>query len=415
MSPTTPSLPAGLRRGERDYRRAVLAMLAAGLAIFNTLYATQALLPILVEDLDITPTEAALTVSAATGMLAVCVVPASILSEKFGRGRVLIVSAVAATLLGLLLPLAQDAAMLIALRALQGVMIAGVPAVAMTWLSEELHPDDLGRAMGVYIAGNTVGGLTGRLIPAGLLEFTHWRWALLVSGLVALACAVVMVVLLPRQRRFTPRRLHLRDELTAMVGHWRNPRLAGLFLTAFIGMGVFVSLYNFFGFRMIDHFGLSPALVGVVFLMYLSGTWSSTRAGALTERYGRGRVLLTGAALMLLGLAATAVGWLPLVLAGLFVFTAAFFAMHSTASGWIGLIATDHRAEASSMYLFCYYVGSSVLGALAGVIFALLPWGGFVLVLVVALAPVIGIGALLARREEADAGDGAPAVGGAGG
>ncbi len=399
---TTTPLPAGLRRGGRDYRRAVLAMLAAGLAIFNTLYATQALLPILVEDMGITPTQSALTVSAATGMLAVCIVPASILSEKFGRGRILIVSALAATLLGLLLPLAQDAVMLVILRALQGAMIAGVPAVAMTWLSEELDPRDLGRAMGLYIAGNTVGGLTGRLIPASLLEFTHWRWALLVSGLVALVCAIIMVALLPRQRRFTPRPIRVRDEFTAMAGHLRNPRLGGLFLTAFIGMGVFVSLYNFFGFRMIDHFGLSPALVGAVFLMYLSGTWSSARAGALTERYGRGRVLLAGAGLMLLGLLATALTWLPAVLVGLFVFTAAFFAMHSVASGWIGLIATEHRAEASSMYLFCYYVGSSVLGAASGLAFASWPWSGFVLVLAVALTPLLGVAVFLGRREHAE-------------
>lgn len=398
---TTPTPSAGLRRGERDYRRATLAMLAAGLAIFNALYATQALLPVLVEDLGITPTESALTVSAATGMLAVCIVPASILSERFGRGRVLIVSALAATVLGLLLPLAQDAAMLVALRALQGAMIAGVPAVAMTWLSEEIHPQDLGRAMGVYIAGNTVGGLTGRLIPAGLLEFTHWRWALLISGLAALACAIGMVVLLPRQRRFTPRPLRLRGELAAMAAHLRNPRLAGLFLTAFLGMGVFVSLYNYIGFRMIDHFGLSPALVGAVFLMYLSGTWSSARAGSLTERYGRGRVMLTGTALMLLGLVATATGWLAVTLLGLFVFTASFFAMHSTASGWIGLIATEHRAAASSMYLFCYYVGSSVLGALSGLVFVGLPWAGFVLVLAFVLGPVLGVAVLLGRAAAA--------------
>ena len=80
-------------------------MLAFGLAIFNTLYATQALLPTLTTELDITPSTAALTVSAATGALALCVVPASILSEKYGRGRVLVISALAATGIGLLLSL----------------------------------------------------------------------------------------------------------------------------------------------------------------------------------------------------------------------------------------------------------------------------------------------------------------------
>ena len=389
----------GLTRTDRNYRRAVLAMLAAGLATFNALYATQALLPTLVEDLGITPTEAALTVSATTGLLAVCIVPMSILSERFGRGRLLIISALTATALGLLLPLAPDAPTLIALRALQGIAIAGVPAVAMTWLSEELDPADLGRAMGIYVAGTTVGGLTGRLIPAGLLEIVDWRTSLVASSAVALAMAVVMTVLLPKQRRFEPKKIGPRSEIAAMLGHLGNPRLLGLFIIAFVGMGVFVSLYNFFGFRMIDHFGLSPALVGLVFLMYLSGTWSSARAGALTDKYGRGRVLIAGAALMFLGLLATMSGWLPGALTGLFLFTASFFAMHSTASSWIGLAATSHRAEASSMYLFSYYAGSSLVGAATGVVFALTSWSGFILVLAALLLLVVATALVLGRAE----------------
>ncbi|GAB3647480.1 MFS transporter [Corynebacterium nasicanis] len=389
----------GLTRTDRDYRRAVIAMLAAGLATFNALYATQALLPTLVDSLDISPTAAALTVSAATGMLALCIVPMSILSERFGRGRLLVISALSATALGLLLPLAPDAATLILLRALQGVAIAGVPAVAMTWLSEEVDPAHLGRAMGVYIAGTTVGGLTGRLIPAGLLEIVDWRVALLASSSVALLMAILMTVLLPPQRRFTPKRIGVRSEFRAMLGHLSNPRLLGLFIIAFAGMGVFVSLYNFFGFRMIDHFGLSPALVGVVFLMYLSGTWSSARAGALTEKYGRGRVLVAGAGLMFLGLLATMSGWLPGALLGLFLFTASFFAMHSTASSWIGLAATSHRAEASSMYLFSYYAGSSLVGAVTGAAFALASWSWFILLLAAILLVVLATSVALARAE----------------
>jgi len=208
-----------------------------------------------------------------------------------------------------------------------------------------------------------------------------------------------MTVLLPRQRRFTPKRIGLRTELAAMLEHLRNPRLVGLFVIAFVGMGVFVSLYNFFGFRMIDHFGLSPALVGLVFLMYLSGTWSSARAGALTDKYGRGRVLIAGAALMFLGLLATMSGWLPGALTGLFLFTASFFAMHSTASSWIGLAATSHRAEASSMYLFSYYAGSSLVGAATGVVFALTSWSGFILVLAALLLLVVATALVLGRAE----------------
>ncbi|SER95598.1 MFS transporter [Corynebacterium cystitidis] len=367
-----------MKKGTTAYRRATVAMLAVGLAIFNTLYATQALLPTLVTNMGITPTEAAWTISAATGALALCVVPASILSERFGRGRVLIISALAATALGLLLPLAQDASQLIALRAVQGALVAGTPAVAMAWLSEEIHADDLPGTMGIYIAGNTIGGLTGRLIPAGLLEFTTWRWALFGSGLVALLFAITMALLLPRQRNFTPKQISLLGELRAMVGHLRNPLLVTMFLTAFLGMGTFVSLYNFFGFRMVNFFGLAPSLVGLVFVMYLSGTVSSAQAGNLIKRFGRPAVITASAALMLLGALACISNHLWVSIGGLFVFTASFFAMHSTASGWVGATATTNRAEASSMYTFSYYAGSSLVGAATGVVFERVSWAGFV-------------------------------------
>ena len=353
-----------MRKGTIEYRRASIGMLLVGLAIFSSLYATQALLPTLTREMGIDPSTAALTVSAATGALAVCVVPASILSEKFGRGRVLVISALAATALGLTLPLAQSIEQLVVLRSLQGALLAGTPAVAMAWLSEELDERDLAGAMGLYIAGTSVGGLTGRLIPAFMLEVTDWRWALATSAAVSLALAVATAILLPEQRNFRPKAsIRPGAEVRAVAGHLRNPRLVGLVATAFIAMGVFVSMYNFFGFRAINDFGLAPSLAGLTYVMYLSGTWSSARAGSFVSRFGRGRVVLAAAVLMLTGALIGSSGNLIVTLVGLLIFTASFFALHSTASGWVGLIAEKDRAEASSLYVFCYYMGSSLLGA----------------------------------------------------
>ncbi|BAU97296.1 transporter [Corynebacterium suranareeae] len=387
----------GIERGTRNYKRAVFAMLAAGLAAFNGLYCTQALLPTMTAELGITPTQSALTVSATTGMLAVCIVPASILSEKFGRGRVLITSLSLAIIVGLILPLVPNITALILLRGLQGVLLAGTPAVAMTWLSEEIHPKDIGHAMGIYIAGNTVGGLTGRMIPAGLLEVTHWQNALLGSSVAALIFGAIMVMLLPKQRKFQPKNINVRHEFSAMTAHWRNPRLALLFLTAFLGMGTFVSLYNYLGFRMMDQFGLSEVLVGAVFIMYLAGTWSSTQAGALREKIGNGPTVIFLSLTMIASMAMMGINNLWITLVALFVFTAAFFALHSSASGWIGIIATHDRAEASSMYLFCYYVGSSVVGWGSGFVFTHLPWIAFIGWLVLLLCGVLGISITLAK------------------
>ena len=377
--------------------RAMVAMLFVGLAIFSGLYSTQAMLPTFVEVLGFTPTEAALTVSAATGALALCIVPLSILSERFGRGRLLVISAVLATILAFAVPLVgENVLAIIAVRALQGAVLAGAPAVAMAWLSEELDEDILPRAMGLYIAGNTLGGIAGRLIPTGLLDFTGWRGALLGSAAVSAIFAILFVILLPKQENFRPKKLHFKAEIRAMINHWRNLELGLLFLFAFLGMGAFVSMYNFITFRLIHHFGLPVTLTGLVFLMYLAGTWSSARVGTIINKYGHSKTFVVSAVLYSLGIVMT-IGPLPVLLAGMFIFTAGFFAAHSTASGWVGQAAATNRAEASSMYLLCYYAGSSAVGAASGLVFEATSWTGFIAFISCFTVAVIFIGAWLLK------------------
>ena len=384
--------PEGLRRGEPGYLRASLALLAAGLASFNALYCTQALMPTLTASLHASPAQAALTVSAATGVLAVSILPASVLSERFGRGRVIVASALAATLLGLLLPLAPGLGWLVAGRALQGLLVAGVPATAMAWLAQEIHPRDLPRAMGLYVAGNTVGGLLGRLIPSGVLQFAGWRHALGIDMAFALACAILIATVIPAERRFTPKRLRLSSELRTMAAQWRDRRLAGLFGVGFIFMGVFVSLYDFLGYRLNSTFGLPMSAIGLVFLLYLFGTLASAQAGRMVGHYGRDKALLVGAAMAIVGMPVIAAGQLWLMLPGVALFTYGFFTVHSVASGWVGALAPASRGEASGMYLACYYLGSSIIGYLSGHVMHAFGWWG----LVGWLVALIGIGCLFA-------------------
>ena len=175
-----------------------------------------------------------------------------------------------------------------------------------------------------------------------------------------------------------------------------------MFLIAFLAMGVFVSLYNFLAFRLIDYFELSPGIVALAFLAYLSGTYSAARAGVLAEKSSRGTVLVFSTTAFIIGLLLTATPWLWLTLTGLLIFTASFFAAHSIASGWVGAIAEHNRAEASSMYVLCYYLGSSVVGALAGLIFTALPWWGFVGTLAVLAGIMLALGIFAHAKEQSN-------------
>ncbi|PZT99791.1 MAG: MFS transporter [Gordonia sp. (in: high G+C Gram-positive bacteria)] len=365
------------------------------MATFMTLYYVQGLLPMFSDHYGVSPAVSALAVSVTTGLLAVAIVPASVLSERFGRVRVMTVSAVSAAALGVVLPWSPTFELLLAGRAIQGILCAGVPAVAMAYLAEEIDVRSLGTAMGIYVSGTTIGGLTGRLIPTLVVDFAAWQWALEVASAVALVFAAMFSRLVPPSKQYRPQPISPRRTLQNLAIHLRDVPLLCLFGLAFVLMGGFVTVYNFLGYRLLaDPFDLPAVLAGLVFMLYLAGTASSAVAGRLSDSWGRERVLVTAMCVMVAGLAVSVPDWLPTVLAGIFLFTAGFFAAHSVASGWVGARATDHRAEASSLYLLGYYLGSSIVGACGGVAFATGGWiglAGYVAAFLIAGAGLIAV------------------------
>ncbi|MFD0692109.1 MFS transporter [Actinomadura fibrosa] len=397
-----PSLevPARHRLGSPGLRRVNLALFAAGLTTFMSLYCTQALLPELSDGFGVSPARASLLVSLATGAVALAVIPVSSLSERYGRTRVMAVSSAASALVGLLIPVCSTFAQLAAVRTVQGLALAGVPAVAMAYLAEEVDGAHLGGAMGRYVAGTGIGGVLGRLVPGIVTDFAGWRWALAVTGLLALAFTVAFWLLLPPSRFFRPSRVGYRP----LLAHLADPGLRRLYLVAFTVMAGFVTVYNFLTYRLLDApFHLPQAVVGLIAVMNVAGSAASARAGVLADRSGRRRVLAGALLLAAAGLLLTLPPVLPLVALGLLVFTVGFFAAHAVASGWVGRRASSARAQASALYLCAYYLGSSVGGTAGGVAFEHGHWDGtgfYVLALLAAgLAAAAGMpGPVLSGR-----------------
>jgi MFS transporter, YNFM family, putative membrane transport protein len=386
-----------LRYGEPGMRRVRLGLFAAGLATFVLLYAPQPLLPLLAGAFRASPATASLAMSAATGALALAVIPVSSLSEVFGRRRVMTVSVLAAAVLGLLVPLSPSLGVLIAVRVLQGFALAGVPAVAMAYLAEEVDSGSLGRAMGLYIAGNAIGGLSGRIMAGALADLGGWRLALAGVGALALACAVGFAVVLPRSNHFTPAPFRVRGLLGSLRRNLADTGLLRLYLIGFALMGGFVTVYNYLTFRLsAPPFRLSTTVIGAVFVVYLAGTFSSAAAGRLADRLGRYLILAAGVLVTVVGVLLTLSGSLLWIVAGLVVMTTGFFAAHSVASGWIGARAPVAPAQASALYLCAYYIGSSVAGSAGGVFYGRGGWPATVVFVVVLLA--VGLGSAVTLR-----------------
>jgi MFS transporter, YNFM family, putative membrane transport protein len=378
-----------LRRGEAGFTRVAVAMFAAGAAVFALLYSAQAVLPQLSTAFQVSPARAGLSMSVATLAIAVAVIPASALSERWGRARVLMVSVGLAAMLGLLLPLSPNYQVLLTIRALQGIAIAGMPAVAMAYLADEIHPSALAGAVGTFIAGNALGGLAGRLLASAATDLGGWRLGLSAVSVLSVGCAVAFALLLPRQRHGT------RDRSGgALRRHLGDSGLRRLYLTGFVLMGGFVTVYNYLGYRLLrPPFSLSPTLVGLIFFAYLAGTAASAVAGRLADRHGARAVLCGAVALAITAALLTLPDELPAVLIGLALITAGFFAAHAAASGWIGRLALTARGQAAGLYLFAYYAGSSLGGWVGGLIYERAGWtatiGYVVALFALALTPAL--------------------------
>ncbi|MFJ3949585.1 MULTISPECIES: MFS transporter [unclassified Streptomyces] len=392
-----------LRPGGPGYRRMSFALFAAGVATFALLYSTQALLPAISGDLGVSPDQASWTVSAATFGLALGVIPLSAVSERFGRRTLMTVSLSVAALIAMLVPFAPSLGALIALRGIQGVALAGLPASAMAFLAEEVRAKALVAAIGLFVAGNSIGGMSGRIVTGWVAQAWGWRAALAAVGVLAVVCAVTFRLLVPKARHFAPRSVGPRALARTLGNHLADPLLRRLYAIGGLFMTVFGAVYTVIGYRLVSEpFNLPQGIVGSIFVVYLVGTVSSAAAGQLVARVGRRGALYLAVGTTSTGLLLSLADSVAAVLAGLILITAGFFAGHAVASSSVSRTAKTARAQASALYQCAYYVGSSLGGALGAAAFHAVGWEGTVLLGLAAMLGAASITLYATRKAVAE-------------
>lgn len=364
----SPQPGAWIRFGTPEYTRVGWALFLAGFATFSLLYCVQPLLPLFARDYDVTPAASSLTLSLATGALAVSITLAGAFSQGIGRRGVIFVSMTLAAILHFCTAIAPGWSALLAARGLEGFVLGGVPAVAMAYLAEEIEPAHLGKSMGLYVAGTAFGGMMGRVAMGLLSEFVSWRMSMAILAAVCLAAAVGFRLLLPPSRNFVRRSgfapaFHVRT----FARHLSTTGLMRIYVCAFLLMSVFVTVYNYMTFRLTDApYALSQTAVSMIFLAYGFGIVSSSFGGALGDRFGGRRLLIAAFSVVLGGILFTLGASLVLIVAGLIMITAGFFVGHAVASASVGPLAGDAKGHAAALYLLFYYLGSSISGTAGG-------------------------------------------------
>ncbi|GAA4287938.1 MFS transporter [Georgenia daeguensis] len=385
-----PKSPRGglLVPGTPAHRRALLALFGTGVATFALLWSAQPLLVLIGEEFSLAATEASLLLSVATAALAVAVLPLARLSERLGRARVIGGGLALAVLAGVALVAADSWPLVLALRTLQGAALAAVPAAALAWVAEEVHPTAVTRLGGLYIAGTSIGGMGGRLLAGGAAELWGWRGALLAIAALSAVVALAALTLLPPSRHSG---LHSPAVPVRDGDPYRSARLR-LYAVGGLGMAMFVGIYNVVVYRTsAEPYSLGVGLGSMFFLTYAAGTLTSAQAGRLTARFGVRAAILAGLAMCAAGVVVTLAAPLWTIWAGLLLLAAGFFVAHAVANSTAARLAPRPSA-AAGRYTLAYYLGSSVGGVLLGQAWDLGAWGATA----VAALVIIAVAALAA-------------------
>ncbi len=393
---------SGYAPGTSTYRRVSLALFLAGLATFATIHTTQPLLPTLRSAFNLTPPQAALSMSVTTIALGVTLLVLGPISDSIGRVTVMRCSLVLSALFTIGVGLAPSWNTVLLLRGLVGVSVAGLPAVAVAYLREEIDPKAIARATGRYIGGTGIGGMSGRLVAGIIDDLFGWRWAVISVGLLALACGIACCLLIPASRGFKPHPLAPRALIRRSWLALCDRQLLALNLIGLISMGALNAVFNAITFRLVAApYLLASGMMSLIFLIYLSGSWASARAGRIADQRGPLWVVRGALFLGLFGTFLTIATPLALVLLGVAGVTMGFFATHGVTSSWVTAHAQRYghgMGQATSLYLFFYYVGASTMGYAGGWAWASGAWGRVALVCTVLW--LIGLAATLVRSPQ---------------
>ncbi|MET0090462.1 MAG: MFS transporter [Candidatus Thiodiazotropha sp.] len=383
-----------------DFWRATLALCIGSIMVFSNLYITQPLLPQVRDYFAIDSLAATWSLSVTTLALGSCLLLFGPLSDAVGRRVVILSSLVLLCLTTFVTAFASDYALHLVLRALQGVFIAGLPAAALAYLGEELDPEALLLAVGLYIGANSLGGVSGRLISGLAADAWGWQSSFLALAGFDLLCLLLVFWLPPPSRRFVPKPMRIGGVLRSLGGHLNNPLILVACLIGGLNFFIFVNQYSYITFRLSSEaYGLSSHWLGMLFLTYLTGTLAAGFSGRLAKKRSQPGMMGLGILLFMIGTLFTLSHELVLIVVGLFINACGFFLTHSLASGWVTRHAVTARGSATSLYLVFYYTGATLGGFYFEPFWDKGGWPGVVIASWLVLSVTFSLSVWLSLRE----------------
>lgn len=363
--------------------------LAAGLAgfcTFSNLYSPQAILPLLSEQFGAGPAQIATVITAGTLAVALIAPFSGTVADVLGRKRVIVTALIVLAIPTLMGALAQTLHELVFWRFVQGLAMPPIFAVTIAYLGEELPPHEATIAAGVYTSGASLGGFSGRFFAGIAADLFGWRVAFGLFAVITLAGAVVMALMLPRERKFV-RSEGLLASAKQMLGHFRNPQLVATYAVGFGVLFNFIATFTYISFRLaLPPYSLSATWLGVIFVVYLLGSAVTPMTGLAVARFGRRNFMIGTIAVWLVGIALTLLGPLWIILVGLAISAACGLLCQAVSTGYVTVTAQAGRSSAVGLYVTSFYLGGSFGAAVGGFAWVLAGWPACVAMVAIMLA-----------------------------
>ncbi len=340
--------------------KATVATMLAGMCTFLNVYCTQPLLPLFRETFHASELEVSLTVSATIFATALTAPLIGMIAELRGRKKVIVPSLFLLALPTALAATSTSLRTLIFWRFAQGLFVPGIIAVMLAYINEEWAGRGVGRAMSSYVTGTVIGGFLGRFISGVIAAHWHWRSTFLVLAALDLIGAFLVRAWLPLAKNFV-RAQHRQQVLDHAKQHLRNPRLLANFGMGAAALFALVGCFTYANFYLAAApFHLNSAQLGSIFFVYLLGAVITPQSGRFLDRFGFRHTTVVYCAMMIVGLLLTLIQSLPVVIAGLAVFSSGVFIAQAAATVQTGAIAGRARSSAAGLYVSFYYLGGSV-------------------------------------------------------
>ncbi len=358
-------------------------MILPGLIVFSQFYLFQPLLPQLSKYFSVSLAASSLVVSATMYGLAIGLFVFAFYADVLFRKKLMLIGLSFSSIATILSAISWNLNLLVFFSLLKGVFFSGVLSVAVVYISEEVKKSSLGIIIGLFLTGNILGGMWGR-VAAGLISDAYsWKMSVIIIGSIGLLLTILFGLFLPKSQNFHPNKIRIKQKFGQMKYFFGNPLFLKIFAVTILIMGVFVSVYNYISFRLeTPPFSLPNNVISFIFLIYVTGILATIITGVLSHKFNIISLLKTLIFLFLAGAICLFVDALWVLVVGLSVLTFGLFGIQTIVNKIISVYAVDGKSTANCLYLICLYLGAGVIGSSTGIILDKWGWNVFMYALI---------------------------------